>query len=86
MLSLCDNGGKFADVFSFENDEMGCREIPLFFCDPMRSSQKPYIEKNHTLFRDIVPKGSSFDDFSQDTKRGKRNKITDKTNKKGYKK
>ena len=64
---LCDNGGEFADVFSFENDESGNREIPLFFCDPMRSSQKPYIEKNHTLFRDIVPKGSSFDDFSQDT-------------------
>lgn len=64
---LCDNGGEFADVFSFENDACGNREIPLFFCDPMRSSQKPYIEKNHTLFRDIVPKGSSFDDFTQDT-------------------
>lgn len=39
----------------------------MFFCDPMRSSQKPRIEKNHTLFRDIVPKGFSFDDFTQDT-------------------
>lgn len=64
---LCDNGGEFADVFSFENDESGKHEIPLFFCDPMRSSQKPFVEKNHTLFRDIVPKGSSFDDFSQNT-------------------
>ena len=64
---LADNGGEFADVFSFENDENGHREIPLFFCDPMRSSQKPQIEKNHTLFRDIVPKGSSFDDFTQET-------------------
>lgn len=64
---LCDNGGEFADVFSFENDDKGNREIPLFFCDPMRSSQKPQIEKNHTLFRDIVPKGSSFDDFTQET-------------------
>lgn len=64
---LCDNGGEFADVFSFENDDNGNREIPLFFCDPMRSSQKPQIEKNHTLFRDIVPKGSSFDDFTQET-------------------
>lgn len=64
---LCDNGGEFSDVFSFENDEKGEKEISLFFCDPMRSSQKPFIEKNHTLFRDIVPKGSSFDDFSQDT-------------------
>lgn len=64
---LCDNGSEFSDVFSFENDPDGNLEIPLFFCDPMRSSQKPFIEKNHTLFRDIAPKGSSFDDFSQDT-------------------
>ncbi|MFQ9800110.1 MAG: hypothetical protein ACLR23_15505 [Clostridia bacterium] len=64
---LCDNGGEFADAFSFENDQDGKREIPLFYCDPMSASQKPFIEKNHTLFRDIVPKGSSFDDFSQDT-------------------
>ena len=64
---LCDNGGEFAGAFSFENDQDGKREIPLFYCDPMSASQKPFIEKNHTLFRDIVPKGSSFDDFSQDT-------------------
>lgn len=64
---LADNGGEFSDVFSFENDPSGSREIPLFFCDPMRSSQKPFIEKNHSLFRDIVPKGSSFDDFDQHT-------------------
>ena len=44
----------------------GCKS-KLFFCGPMQSSQKPYIEKNHTLFRDIIPKGSSFDAFSQDT-------------------
>jgi IS30 family transposase len=39
----------------------------LFFCDPFRSSQKPKVEKNHTLFRDIVPKGESFDHFTQET-------------------
>ena len=33
----------------------------------MMSSQKPHVEKNHTLFRDIVPSGKSFDDFSQET-------------------
>ena len=64
---LADNGGEFSDVFSFENDPSGHTEIRMFFCDPMRSSQKPFIEKNHTLFRDIVPKGSSFDDLEQDT-------------------
>ncbi|ASS41188.1 hypothetical protein AXF21_04330 [Eubacterium minutum ATCC 700079] len=32
----------------------------------MRPSDKPHVEKNHTLFRDICPKGSSFDTFTQD--------------------
>ena len=64
---LTDNGGEFADVFAFENDVCENRETRLFFCDPMQSSQKPQVEKNHTLLRDIVPKGSSFDRFTQDT-------------------
>jgi IS30 family transposase len=66
-LILTDNGGEFADVFSIENTSQGERETRLYFCDPYQSSQKPHVEKNHTLFRDIVPQGSSFDDFTQDT-------------------
>ena len=66
-LLLTDNGGEFSDVFSFENDPDGNKECAVYFCDPMKSCQKPQIEKNHTLFRDIVPKGSSFDDFTQKT-------------------
>lgn len=66
-IILTDNGGEFADVFAIENGLNGHKETDLFFCDPMQSSQKPYVEKNHTLFRDIVPKGSSFDGFTQDT-------------------
>ena len=64
---LTDNGGEFADVFSFENDAAGQKELSVFYCDPMMSSQKPHVEKNHSLFRDIVPKGKSFDDFTQET-------------------
>ena len=64
---LTDNGGEFSDVFAFENDCNGRKESSLFFCDPHTPSQKPRVEKNHTLFRDIVPSGSSFDDFSQNT-------------------
>ena len=66
-VMLTDNGGEFADVFSIEEDDEGVRETLLFFCDPFQSSQKPHVEKNHTLFRDIVPKGEAFDDFSQKT-------------------
>ena len=39
----------------------------MFFCDPAMPNEKPHIEKNHTLFRDIVPSGSSFDNFTQET-------------------
>ena len=66
-LILTDNGGEFSDVFTLENDLNGSLETRLFFCDPLQSCQKPHVEKNHTLFRDIVPKGNSFDDFTQDT-------------------
>jgi len=60
-------GGEFSDVFAFENDLDSTKEASLYFCNPMQSCQKAQIEKNHTLFRDIVPKGSSFDCFTQDT-------------------
>jgi len=66
-LTITDNGGEFSDVFTIENDLHGIKETTLFFCDPYQACQKPRVEKNHTLFRDIVPKGRSFDDFSQDT-------------------
>ena len=66
-ILLTDNGGEFANVAAFERTLNGELESLLFFCDPMQSSQKPRVEKNHTLFRDIVPKGESFDDFTQDT-------------------
>ena len=66
-LILTDNGGEFSDVSSFECDLAGVKETDLFFCDPMQSCQKPKVEKNHTLFRDIVPKGQSFDGFTQET-------------------
>jgi len=64
---LTDNGGEFANVSAFIADLNGTPETDLFFCDPMQSCQKPKVEKNHTLFRDIVPKGESFDLFSQET-------------------
>ena len=60
-LLLTDNGGEFSDVFAIENDLYGAKETHLFFCDPYKSCQKPRVEKNHTLFRDIVTKGQSFD-------------------------
>jgi len=64
-LAICDNGGEFANISAIEYNADGEKETSLYFCDPYRSCQKPKVEKNHTLFRDIVPKGTSFDSFSQ---------------------
>ena len=65
-LILTDNGGEFSNILAFECNLDGVKETDLFFCDPMQSCQKPRVEKNHTLFRDIVPKGKSFDGFTQE--------------------
>jgi IS30 family transposase len=65
-LILTDNGGEFSYVSAFADDLDGAAETGLFFCDPYRASQKPKVEKNHTMFRDIVPKGESFDRFTQE--------------------
>lgn len=64
---LTDNGGEFSCAAAFENGLDGNKESSLFFCDPNAPYQKPHVENNHTLLRAIVPGGTSFDDFTQDT-------------------
>ena len=64
---LTDNGGEFSCAATFENTLEGNKESSLFFCDPNALYQKPHVENNHTLLRAIVPSGTSFDDFTQDT-------------------
>ena len=66
-LLLTDNGGEFSIVSAFENDTEGNAESNMFFCEPCSPHEKAEIEKNHTLFRDIVKTGTSFDDFTQET-------------------
>jgi len=62
---LTDNGGEFANIAGIEKTPNG--QIRLFFCDAYKSSQKPHVEKNHSMFRGIVPGGKSFDHFTQET-------------------
>ena len=66
-LRACVTKG-FADYFNAADaDIFAIQETKLFFCDPFQSSQKPYVEKNHTVLRDYIPKGTSLDDYTQDT-------------------
>ena len=45
-----------------ETEKLAC-----FSVNQMPPTKSPILKKNHTLFRDIVPSGTSFDDFTQDT-------------------
>lgn len=62
---LTDNGGEFSNIEAIETGATGERETRLFFCDAMKSCQKPRVEKNHTLLRDICPKGTNFNRMTQ---------------------
>ena len=63
---LADNGSEFLDPLSLENDELGNQRIKIYYCDPMASWQKGQLEKNHEYIRYILPKGTSFENLTQE--------------------
>ncbi len=62
---LTDRGGEFGDPDSLETSPEGITRTSIYYCDPMRSSQKPGIENVHTMLRMILPKGTVFTDLTQ---------------------
>lgn len=64
-LILTDGGSEFAAREQMEASFLGCKRTEVFYCDPYASWQKGSIEKNHEYIRLVLPKGSSFDRFSQ---------------------
>lgn len=62
---LTDRGGEFGDPDSLESDRDGEERANIYYCDPMRSSQKGGIENVHTMLRMIVPKGTVLEGFTQ---------------------
>ena len=63
---LTDNGSEFFAPEFIENNSNGEKDIDVFFCDPCASWQKGMIEKNHEYIRDILPKGTSFKELTQE--------------------
>lgn len=64
-LVLTDRGGEFQIPDALECGEYSQIRTSIYYCDPMRSRQKPHCEKNHEYIRKICPKGTSFDHYSQ---------------------
>ena len=64
---LTDNGSEFFNPLSIEKDEQTEEIVShVFYCDPSASWQKGAIEKNHEYIRYVLPKGSSFDELTQE--------------------
>ena len=62
---LTDNGSEFTNPRAIEFTPDGIRRTRIFYCDPNSAFQKPHIEVVHELIRRVVPKGASFDPFTQ---------------------
>lgn len=67
QVVLTDNGSEFFYPSAIELDNSKENIIShLFYCDPGKSYQKGSIEKNHEFIRYILPKGTSFDNLTQE--------------------
>lgn len=62
---LTDNGSEFTDP-EFIEDNGELPKTYVFYCDPNRSDQKGKIEVCHEFIRRFVPKGNSFNPYSQE--------------------
>lgn len=63
---LTDNGSEFKHTRELETTETGKKRTRIFYCDPQASWQKPKIEKNHEFIRYVLPKGKSFNPYTQE--------------------
>ena len=62
---LTDNGSEFSNPSAIEFAQ-GVHRTRVFYCDACASWQKGGIERDHELLRSILPKGTPFDDLTQD--------------------
>ena len=63
---LTDRGFEFTHPHELEYGINGLKRTKIFYCDAMSPYQKGAIEKNHEYIRKFLPKGSSFDNLTQD--------------------
>lgn len=63
---LTDNGSEFKYTQELEKTDQGEKRTRLFYCDPQASWQKAQLEKNHEYIRYVLPKGKSFNPYTQD--------------------
>lgn len=60
-LLLTDRGSEFTNPAKIEGGS-----TKVFYCDPQQPQQKGALEQEHSLIRQIIPKGMSFDHLQQE--------------------
>lgn len=65
-ILLADNGSEFSDPHSIEMDAENNQRTKVFYCNPSAPYQKGAAENNHEFIRRILPKGTSFDELTQE--------------------
>ena len=63
---LTDNGVEFQGPLLLECTAYSEIRTQIYYCNPNSSWQKGMIEKNHEYIRLVVPKGKTFDAYTQD--------------------
>lgn len=62
---LTDRGTEFGDPEALETGIHEIQRTSIYYCDPMQSCQKGGVENVHTMLRNVLPKGSSFELLTQ---------------------
>ncbi len=65
-VCLVDNGTEFNNPLIFELDEYGEYKSKVFYCDTWMSVQKAEIERAHRELRRLLPRGTSFNNLTQE--------------------
>ena len=65
---LTDNGSEFSNPKAIEygSEELTGLRTRIFYCDASSPHQKGSTEVNHELIRRVLPKGTSFNNFTQE--------------------
>ena len=67
-IILTDNGVEFDDIVGMERSvfDSNVKRTRIFFCEPNRSDEKGACENNHRRVRDIFPKSTSLEGYTQE--------------------
>jgi len=66
VVILTDNGSEFSNPLEIEYNKEKQQRTRIFYCEPSRPDQKGHCEVNHEFIRRILPKGSSFNELTQE--------------------